>query len=221
MNAKSTSSRQKLMAMAVVAMFAMCAFSVCLAADSDAGPYGGVTDTSNGNKINQSFDVKISVGQIFTYDNITTNLDSADGKVVITGAPATSGNSATTASGYPSLDNGTTGKKFVISFATPGTYTYTIKAVWTHNTETTLTQTATQTFTFTVSSKIALPLMHPDTRSRTEHSTHSTSPTADPPQGSQSLRPLIPDQSLERPLEPIFSPPRSPATNWSSHPLTQ
>lgn len=147
------SKGQKLLAMAIVAMFAMCAFAVCVPSDSDAGVYGGVSDNT-GTKTNQIYAVSMSVGQTFTYDNINTNLDAVDGTVEITGAPAVDGNTAT---GNPNLGNGTSGKKFTINFTTEGTYTYIITATWTHNTDKTLTQTATQTFNFTVSKKIELP----------------------------------------------------------------
>ena len=145
---------QKALAMAIVAMFAICAFAVCIPSDSDAGVYGGVSDNT-GDKINQVYAVNMAIGQKFTYDNIKTNLDSADGTVEITGAPAGTGNTATATPTF--TDGSNSGKKFEITFSTTGTYVYTITAKWTHNTDKNLTQTATQKFVFTVVEKIELP----------------------------------------------------------------
>ena len=145
---------QKALAMAIVAMFAICAFAVCIPSDSDAGVYGGVSDNT-GDKINQVYTVNMAIGQKFTYDNIKTNLDSADGTVEITGAPAGTGNTATATPTF--TDGSNSGKKFEITFSTTGTYVYTITAKWTHNTDKNLTQTATQKFVFTVVEKIELP----------------------------------------------------------------
>lgn len=145
---------QKALAMAIVAMFAICAFAVCIPSDSDAGVYGGVSDNT-GDKINQVYAVNMAIGQKFTYDNIKTNLDSADGTVEITGAPAGTGNTATATPTF--TDGSNSGKKFEITFSTAGAYVYTITAKWTHNTDKNLTQTATQKFVFTVVEKIELP----------------------------------------------------------------
>ena len=145
---------QKALAMAIVAMFAICAFAVCIPSDSDAGVYGGVSDNT-GDKINQVYAVNMAIGQKFTYDNIKTNLDSADGTVEITGAPAGTGNTATATPTF--TDGSNSGKKFEITFSTTGAYVYTITAKWTHNTDKNLTQTATQKFVFDVVEKIELP----------------------------------------------------------------
>ena len=63
------SKGQKLLAMAIVAMFAMCAFAVCVPSDSDAGVYGGVSDNT-GTEIDQIYKIDITKGQTFTYTGI-------------------------------------------------------------------------------------------------------------------------------------------------------
>lgn len=146
---------QKALAMAIVAMFALCAFAVCIPTDSDAGVYGGVVDKSDGDKINQTYDVDIAVGQKFVYDNIKTNLDSSEGTVVITGSE-NAGNTAETSKAPSLTDSTSSGKKFEIQFSSAGSYTYVIKAVWNYSTQN-LSQTATQTFNFIVSEQIILP----------------------------------------------------------------
>ncbi len=159
-NAKAIKG-QKALAMAVVAMFALCAFTVCIGSESDAGVYGGVEETTGTDKTKQTFDVKISTGQTFTYDNIKTNLDDVDGDVTFSTVGSQAGTGiATPTTGYPSfVDSDSTGggKKLTIKFDTKGTYTYTINAEWRHSTATDLKQTASQTFVFTVSEQINLP----------------------------------------------------------------
>ena len=154
MNAKSTSSRQKLMAMAIVAMFAMCAFSVCLAADSDAGPYGGVTDNTTDAQ-NQVYTIKISVGQTFTYTGITTNLSKYDGASVTINGAWTKAPSSGDYTGFGYSQNA---PSFTGSFNKAGEYTYKFTATSTHPAgASSLTQTATQTLNFIVKDRIELP----------------------------------------------------------------
>ena len=154
MNAKSTSSRQKLMAMAIVAMFAMCAFSVCLTADSDAGSYGEVTTDAGSTPTAQKYSIDVSVNQQFTYSNIDTNLDTADGTVTITGSGTSPNGATVTGFGNPTGDKDS---KWSVqgTFTHAGTYVYTMTAKWSYtapdaSTPTTLTQTATQQITFNI-----------------------------------------------------------------------
>lgn len=152
-NAKAIKG-QKALAMAVVAMFALCAFTVCIGSESDAGVYGGVQDTSGTNKINQTFSVDISVGQTFTYNNITTNLDKADGTITMTGSPTTADGANYTFN----YDSTSKVGSFVASFTKAGTYVYTITANWDSGKDYgNVTQTATQKFTFNVDEKIVIP----------------------------------------------------------------
>lgn len=152
-NAKAIKG-QKALAMAVVAMFALCAFTVCIGSESDAGVYGGVSDTSGDEKINQTFSVDISVGQTFTYNNITTNLDKADGTITMTGSPTTADGANYTFN----YDSTSKVGSFVASFTKAGTYVYTITANWDSGKDYgNVTQTATQKFTFNVDEKIVIP----------------------------------------------------------------
>lgn len=152
-NAKAIKG-QKALAMAVVAMFALCAFTVCIGSESDAGVYGGVSDTSGDEKINQTFSVDISVGQTFTYNNITTNLDKADGTITMTGSPKTADGANYTFN----YDSTSKVGSFVASFTKAGTYVYTITANWDSGKDYgNVTQTATQKFTFNVDEKIVIP----------------------------------------------------------------
>lgn len=155
-NAKAIKG-QKALAMAVVAMFALCAFTVCIGSESDAGVYGGVDkDNQNSTATNEIFNVNISTSQTFTYDNIKTNLNDANvGTVTITGSPE-SGNGAT----YTLTDGSTTGtKKFTAVFSEAGDYTYTLTAKWTaaESEASGVVQNAYQTFKFKVYSGIDLP----------------------------------------------------------------
>lgn len=152
-NAK-TIKGQKALAMAVVAMFALCAFTVCIGSESDAGVYGGVTETTGDDKTKQTFDVNISVGQTFTYDNIKTNLDDADGTISMTGSPTTADGANYTFN----YDSSTKLGSFVASFTKAGTYVYTITANWDSGDNFgNVKQTATQTFNFDVDAEIVIP----------------------------------------------------------------
>ena len=157
MNAKSIFGHQKLMAMAVVAMFAMCALSVCLVADSDAGPYGGVT-VDNDSGTDGRYSIDVSVGQHFIYSNIKTNLDGIDGTegtISITG----SGNDSQLAT-FGNPVKGTDSWTLEGDFLKAGTYVYTMTAEWTFTpddaNQTTLTQTAKQTLTFNIKERISI-----------------------------------------------------------------
>ena len=156
MNAKTKFSHQKLMAMAVVAMFAMCAFSVCLVADSDAGPYGGIDPVQDSGK-EQVYNVDISVDQWFTYQNIKTTLDGVkdgegNGTLTLEGSLNTNNKE-----GF-SFENLTSDRIVSGKFTSPGSYTMVLTAKWTRDNGHggTLEQTATQTFNFTVYDKITI-----------------------------------------------------------------
>lgn len=152
-NAKAIKG-QKALAMAVVAMFALCAFTVCIGSESDAGVYGGVTETTGDDKTKQAFDVDISVGQTFTYNNIKTNLDDADGTISMTGSPTTADGANYTFN----YDSSTKLGSFVASFTKAGTYVYTITANWDSGDNFgNVKQTATQTFNFDVDAEIVIP----------------------------------------------------------------
>ena len=136
--------------MAIVAMFAMCAFAVCITADSDAGPYGGISDNLSDNNKDQVYNVDISVGQAFTYSNIKTSLDglgASDGTLTLTGKITGAAHTGFT------FENLTADRTVTGEFTSPGTATLTLTAKWIkHDTDRNVdvTQTATQTFNFTV-----------------------------------------------------------------------
>ena len=138
--------------MAIVAMFAMCAFAVCVPSDSDAGVYGGVSDNT-GTEIDQIYKIDITKGQTFTYTGINTNLSGADGTVIIAGSGDGTGTAKVkTGFGAPTKEGSTNKYTVTGSFETTGTYTYKLTATWTHTPEAgkTLTQTATQSLVFNV-----------------------------------------------------------------------
>lgn len=160
MNTKSTSGHQKLMAMAVVAMFAMCAFSVCFVADSDAGPYGGISADETDPQ-NTVYTTALSTGQTFTYNGIKTNLSDYSGATVTIAGAWESGKAPATSdySGFVySAGTGSQGGSLSGSFSKAGSYTYILTATSTHTAGgSSLTQTATQKLNFNVADGISIP----------------------------------------------------------------
>ena len=146
------SKGQKILAMAIVAMFAMCAFAVCVPSDSDAGVYGGVTEGAGSTRVNQIYNIDITKGQTFTYSGINTNLDDAEGTVTVNGSGT---GTATVKTGFGAPVKDDSNNKYTVtgSFGSTGTYTYKLTATWTHTPVEggkTLTQTATQSLVFNV-----------------------------------------------------------------------
>ena len=121
---------QKILAMAIVAMFAMCAFSVCLAADSNAENNDGAT-----------YYINARVGDGFTY-HPEANLPGTTFSITPTvGGLKWANDTLATETGGFTTENKT------------GT-TETIMANWTSSDDPTLSQTATQNIVFTVYNKI-------------------------------------------------------------------
>ncbi len=133
-------NKSKLLAFAVVAMFAIAIVPIC-ADDSEAGPYGGISDNI-GDNIDQKYEIPISVGQNFTY-NFRTNLDATDN---------TYGTVTYTATSLTGFTFDATEKKLTGAFpesAADSEQSITITATW-KDPEKKVTQTATQTLVFQV-----------------------------------------------------------------------
>ena len=148
MNAKRFKG-QKILAMAVVAMFAFCAFSVCLADnESDAAPYAG------------TYQMNVVEGGRFSY---TPTFNTSSGTITITqsGDAELSPAGTTTPAAEPNINytrvfgaadtdpNSTNGK----------TLTAILTAIWIPDgvSDEDLKQTATQTITFNIYEKVSLP----------------------------------------------------------------
>ena len=148
MFAKATKSR--FFAVFAVMMLMLC--SVAVIADADATPYGGVIEDTGSSKSAQIYTVDMSVGQTFTYSNITTNLDGSNyGSIDYTW------DGTAKAAGITFDD---TQMKLGGSFSTAGDYQGTLTAKWTAPSADdkgyTPTQTATQTINFKVAEKIGI-----------------------------------------------------------------
>lgn len=155
MNANANS--KKVFALAAAIAMMLCCIVPMIGATQDDAAYSYYGDVTSGQ--NQVYSVDIGTGYLFVYDNILTNLSGDATNVSITGAAASTGNTATTMSGYPDFGNGTqtNSKKLQLAFATPGTYSYTLSAQWSKTENgNTMTQNATQTLNFTVAQGINL-----------------------------------------------------------------
>ncbi len=145
----SKQSRTRLLAMAVVAMFAVCALVPMVGDDSDANPYGGVSG-NYGDVVNGRYTIPISVGQAFNYTP-TTNFDDVYGDITYSWTGNDNGCDITMADPATGALSGT----FDADVA--GTeVTETLTATWTYTPEggDTVTQIATQEITFEIDAKL-------------------------------------------------------------------
>ncbi len=145
-------SKNKLLAFAVVAMFAIAVIPV-MADDSEAGPYGGVSIDGDSTKVNQKFTVNMSTGQEFTYANIATTLDGYGNTTF--SWDNVSGN-AVDATGANGIKWDLATKTLSGKFTTAGTHVGKLTANWTSPDNTGVTQTATQQITFIVTDAVEL-----------------------------------------------------------------